>query len=394
MLSMPVIAKNNFIQSLVITFLLAFLFLIYVWDETSTFGIVSSIPYFLLLYFLFFSIGDPIISDWLRKNLNDEFKKIILFPSLLIIVYYSYLILNDANPFDGTNFLFPFLIYFPILIFIARPSKSEEIDWIDFFAFTLFLLPTTLVKFEPSTTIPFNGNGFDSVYRIVIILTTVYSFSIVRGIKDIGFYPIFKWKYLGIALLSWVLFYSFAMVVGYLTGFMQIVGHDSITSELLSKIFWGLLTVFLHTAIFEELFFRGILQNMLAKRIKQSANWKIFWNWGLGILIIFSLLVGYTLEGNLQWLPALVTIFIFIAANLIEKRSKATIGAFTAMAITSVLFGLVHYHAGSIVYISLASIAGWAYGYTYYKTKNVFYSALVHTLVNNTFLIIGIELLK
>ena len=84
----------------------------------------------------------------------------------------------------------------------------------------------------------------------------------------------------------------------------------------------------------------------------------------------------------------------FIAAYLIEKRSKATIGAFTAMAIASVLFGLVHYHAGSIVYISLASIAGWAYGYTYYKTRNVFYSALVHTLVNNTFLIIGIELLK
>ena len=175
---------------------------------------------------------------------------------------------------------------------------------------------------------------------------------------------------------------------------MKIVGHDSITSELLSKIFWGLLTVFLHTAIFEELFFRGILQNMLAKRIEQSNVWKTFWKWGLVILLLFSLLVGYTIEGNLQWLPAIITLLIFLAAYLIEKRSKVNLGAFTSLAITSVIFGLVHYHAGSIVYISLASIAGWAYGYTYYKTKNVFYSALVHALVNNTFLIIGIELAK
>ena len=391
---MPVEAKKIFTKSLVITFSLAFLLLIYIWDETSTFEIVSSFPYFIILYFIFFSIGNPTISDWFSRELNGELKRLILFPSILIIIYYSYIILNGANPFDGTNFLFPFLIYFPMLIYSSRSSESNKIDWIDFFTVTLFLLPITLVKFEPSTSIPFNGNGFDSVFRITIILTAVYSFSIVRGIKDVGFYPIFKWKYLGVALLSWVSFYSFAILVGYLTHFLEFVGHDSITADLLSKILWGLVSVFLHTAIFEELFFRGILQNMLAKKIKQSAQWKAFWGWGLGILFLFSLLVGYTIDGSLQWLPALMTLSIFIAAYLIEKNSKATLGAFTAMAIASVIFGLVHYHAGSIVYISLASLAGWAYGYTYYKTKNVFYSALVHALVNNTFLIVGIELLK
>lgn len=394
MLIMPAEAKRKVIKSLIITSLLALLLLLFVWGETTISGFLSSIPFFIFLYFLFFSIGDPIISNWFQKELNGELKKNIIFPTLLIAVYYSYLLLNGANPFKGTNFLFPYLIYFPVLIFTARSSKSDNLDWIDFFTFVLFLLPTTLVTFEPGSSMPFNGNGFDSVYRLAIILTAVYSFSVIRGIKDVGFYPIFKWKYLGTALLSWAAFYSFAIVVGYLTNFMKIVGHDSITSELLSKIFWGLLAVFLHTALFEELFFRGLLQNMFSKKIEQTNNWKIFWKWGLGILILFSLLAGYTLEGGLQWLPALVTISLFIAAFVIERNGKSEVGAFTALAITSVIFALVHYHSGSIVYISLASIAGWAYGYTYYKTKNVFYSALVHTLVNNTALIIGIELMK
>ncbi|VAX15834.1 hypothetical protein MNBD_IGNAVI01-782 [hydrothermal vent metagenome] len=387
-------AKREVIKSFIITSLLALLLLIYVWGEATISGFLSSIPFFIFLYFFFFSIGDPIISDWFQNKLNGELKKNIIFPTLLIVVYYSYLLLNGADPFKGTNFLFPFLVYFPVLMFTAKRDNLGSIDWVDFFTFTLFLLPITLVKFEPNTSMPFGGNGFDSVYRVAIILTAVYSFSVVRGVRDVGFYPIFKWKYLGYALLSWTAFYSFAIVIGYLTNFMKIVGHDSITFELLSKIFWGLLTVFLHTALFEELFFRGLLQNLFSKRIKQSNDWKIFWKWGLGILILFSLLTGYTLEGGLKWLPALVTISLFVAAFVIEGREKSEVGAFTALAITSVIFGLVHYHAGSIVFISLASIAGWAYGYTYYKTKNVFYSALVHTLVNNTALIIGIELMK
>jgi membrane protease YdiL (CAAX protease family) len=119
-----------------------------------------------------------------------------------------------------------------------------------------------------------------------------------------------------------------------------------------------------------------------------------FWKWGLGILFILSVLVGYTLKGNMQWFPALVTLVIFLAAYLIEKSGKFNMGVYTALAITGVIFGLVHYHAGSIIYIGFASIAGWAYGYTWIKTRNVFYAALVHALVGSSALIFGLELMK
>ena len=100
------------------------------------------------------------------------------------------------------------------------------------------------------------------------------------------------------------------------------------------------------------------------------------------------------MKGNMQWFPALITIFLFLAAYFIERSGTNPKGTYTALAIASVLFGLVHYHSGSIIFVGLASIGGWAYGFTYIKTKNVFYAALVHALVNNSHLIFGLALMK
>jgi membrane protease YdiL (CAAX protease family) len=75
---------------------------------------------------------------------------------------------------------------------------------------------------------------------------------------------------------------------------------------------------------------------------------------------------------------------------LIERHKFEKLGTYTALAITSVFFGLVHFHSGSMLFVGLASVAGWAYGYTYLKTQNVFYAALVHTLVNSSELLFHI----
>ena len=84
------------------------------------------------------------------------------------------------------------------------------------------------------------------------------------------------------------------------------------------------------------------------------------------------------------------TALLFGAAYLIERHKFENLGTYTALAITSVFFGLVHFHAGSMLFVGLASVAGWAYGYTYLKTQNVFYAALVHTLVNSSELLFHI----
>ncbi|MEZ4902740.1 MAG: CPBP family intramembrane glutamic endopeptidase [Spirosomataceae bacterium] len=142
--------------------------------------------------------------------------------------------------------------------------------------------------------------------------------------------------------------------------------------------------IFIGTALFEELFLRGLLQNILSKKINQSGKWHLYWKWGFALFLVLSFWIGYFVQFKMAWFPVLITVLIFIPAYFIEKKQVQLHGFYTALAITSVFFGLVHFHSGSLLFVGLASVAGWAYGYTYMKTQSVFYAALVHTLVNSS----------
>ena len=372
---------------------LTVLFIIFNLQQEHLRGALISLPFFIVFYFLLFSIGREKISAQFRFWLNSEVKKIVIFPALLIILHFTYILIIGKNPFQGAISMIPYLVFFPVLVFASRRNDIKTIDWLDFVTFVIFLLPVTLIDTNPSGNLPEVGNDFDSTYRIMIMLISVYAFGIVRGLDDIGFFPEFKIKKLITTLWVWLAFYALVFIVGYSVNFIKIIGHDSISTDLVRKIALTLITTFLHTALFEELFFRGILQNLLAKRIGQAKTWTVLWKWGFGILFILSILVGYTLKGNMQWFPAMVTVIIFLAAFYIERSGVFEKGVYVALAITGVTFGLVHYHAGSIIYIGFPGIAGWAYGYTWIKTRNVFYAALVHTLVNSSALIFGLEMM-
>ena len=381
-------------QSVLWTTILAILFLLLNRTESSMAGLLISMPFFLILYFLFFSIGRKEIAARVKNWIGTDIRKVIVFPVFLLILYCIYLLLNGQSPLQGALALVPYLIVFPLLLFVLSRHRVKKIDWMDFTAFVIYLLLANFVKVEPSGNLPFRGEELDSIYRIALMVMAVYSFSIIRGLDDIGFFPVLNWKNLWTAVWVWAAFYLFVFIVGYQINFIKIVGHDTVNSELLRKIGITLLITFLHTAIFEELFFRGILQNMLNKRIAQAKTWKIFLIIGFAILLPLAFLVGYTLKGGMQWFPAFMVTLIFAAAYLIERSGKSNSGVYTALAITSAIFGLVHYHSGAIIYIGFACLAGWAYGYTYIQTKNVFYSALVHTLVNSSVVIFGLEFVK
>lgn len=385
--------SRSLMRSAAYTGLLSVLFVFFTWADNPPADILTALPYFIVLYFLLFSAGRPEVSDWLREKMKGNIRLIFLFPVLLVTLYFSYIIINGENPLTGTTFLFPYLLFFPVLLFAAYENKTQKTGWFDFIAFVLFFFPVTLLEAGPSD-LPFNGSGFDSVYRISVMLLAVFAFVTIRNIRDVGFYPLFKWKYLFTTLWVWLVFYAFAFAIGYAVHFITLSEQHSIDFTSFEKIIKRTLRIFLHTALFEELVFRGLLQNMLAKRIGHSDSWKISWMRGLVILTVLALLTGYTLKGGMQWFPALVTVVLCAAAYGMERTGKAKTGAYTALAISSVIFGLVHAHVGSAIFVGLAAIGGWAYGYVYLKTGNVFYAALLHALVNVTPLLFGLELAK
>jgi len=386
--------NRELIRSVFWTVFLTVLFLLFNGSADRLHFVLITVPFFIVLYFLFFSIGKEVVSSGIKKWIGSDILRMLVFPFLLLVLYFVYVLLNQRNPVQGTLALVPYLVIFPWLLFLVRRYRTKKIDWLDFTIFVIFLLFTNFIKVEPSGNLPFAGKDFGSVYKIALMLIAVYTFGTIRGLDDIGLVPVLNLKYLWTAIWVWFVFYLFVVVVGYSVNFIKYIGHDSVTKELIAKIGLTLVVTFLNTAIFEELFFRGILQNMLMKRIRQAKSWKIFWLCGLLISIPLAFLVGYTLKGGMQWFPALMVMLIFIAAGLIERVGKNSSGVYTALAITSTIFGLVHYHSGAIIYIGFACVAGWAYGYTYIKTKNVFYSAIVHTLVNSSVLIFGLEFVK
>ncbi len=380
-------------KSLLYTALLTLIFILFSRQANTTADIMIAAPFFVILYFVFFTIGKPAIGDWCRNRLQGNIRRIILFPLLLLLLFYGYMACNGVNPFKGTLFLVPYLLFFPVLAYAARDNSKPGIDWFDFVVFFLYFFPVTLVKVDPSGNLPFHGSGFDSVYRITVMLSAIFAFSVVRNLRDVGAYPVFRWKFLFTVLWVWAVFYVCIFAIGYGVNFIRPGESQPWDIARVETIARRVLSIFLHTALFEELVFRGLLQNMMHKRITQ-ASWQSFWKWGLGILVAFSLLAGYGLKGNMQWFPALITVLLFGAAWFLEKAHKQASGVYTALAITSVIFGLVHFHSGSIIFTALACVGGWAYGYVYLKTKNIFYAALLHALVNASPLILGLELAK
>lgn len=376
------------------TFFLTVLFLLFNGSADRMPDVLLTLPFFIVLYFLFFSAGKEVVSSGIRKWIGSDILRMLVFPFVLLVLYFFYVLLNQRNPLLGTLALVLYLVIFPGLLFLVRRYRTQQIDWLDFTTFVIFLLLTIFIKVDPSGNLPFAGKDFGSVYKISLMLIAVLAYGTIRGLNDIGFVPVLNLKFLWTAVWVWFVFYLFVVVVGYSVDFIKYIGHELVTKELITKIGLTLVVTFLNTAIFEELFFRGILQNMLMKRIGQSKSWKIFWLCGLLIAIPLAFLVGYTLKGGMQWFPALMVTLIFAAAGLIEQAGRNSSGIYTALAITSAIFGLVHYHSGAIIYIGFACVAGWAYGYTYIKTKNVFYCAIVHTLVNSSVLIFGLEFVK
>jgi len=51
-------------------------------------------------------------------------------------------------------------------------------------------------------------------------------------------------------------------------------------------------------------------------------------------------------------------------------------------------------HAGSIIFVALAIVARWAYGYLYFRTRQLLYPVLVHTLINASPMLLGVVPVK
>jgi hypothetical protein len=168
---------------------------------------------------------------------------------------------------------------------------------------------------------PYSGLG--SLPKLYLADVALYLYLVVRRLHGVGFSFVPRLNDIKIGVREWLFFLPIALGLGFATHFIWFVPrHPSV-----GHVVGALLVTFLLTAIPEELFFRGILQNLLEPRV----------------------------------------------------------GRMWALVVTACLFGLSHFHKGAAFnwrYVMIAAVAGIFYGRAWRARRRLFASSLTHTLVD------------
>lgn len=198
-------------------------------------------------------------------------------------------------------------------------NLPPQFTWQDFVALFGIALILELRLFSGAW--PYAGLG--SLPKLYLCDVALYLYIVVRRLNGIGYSFIPTFNDLKIGVREWAFFLPIALGLGFATRFISFYPRR----PSLGHVAAALLITFLLTAIPEELFFRGILQNLLEPRL----------------------------------------------------------GRLKALILTACLFGLSHFHKGAAFnwrYVLLAAIAGIFYGRAWMTKRHLFASALTHTLVD------------
>ncbi len=210
---------------------------------------------------------------------------------------------------------------FPVVLAALVPDWTAEprFFWRD--AVVMLALAAVLELGLLSPAWPYRGLG--SLPKIYLADVALYVYLVMRGIRGMGYSFAFSRRTLPIALRELLFFAPFGIGLGLALKF--IAYQPRLPSPV--TVVAAVLVTFLLTAVPEELFFRGILQNLLERRIGRRG----------------------------------------------------------ALVLTSVLFGLSHFHKGAAFnwrYVLLATIAGIFYGRAWRAERKVLTSSITHTAVD------------
>jgi len=304
---------------------LIFVVLLYgFWTQVQTAGIIASlggrnIPsafacfalMLAMLWYLGFGAAD-VVNRWLKTPMAR-----VVAPALLVIPYLVF-----AIPRGEFRWIYAIgLAGLPVVLAaILEYSKLEQkFTWQD--GVVLLTIAVVLEVRIFSGAWPYNGLG--SLPKLYLADVALYLYLIVRQLEGVGFSFVPHLNDVFVGVREWLFFLPFALGLGFALHFIGFFPrHPSV-----GHIVGALLVVFLLTAVPEELFFRGIVQNLLEPRL----------------------------------------------------------GRMWALVLTACLFGLSHFHKGAAFnwrYVILAAIAGVFYGRAWRARRHLFASSLTHTLVD------------
>ena len=201
----------------------------------------------------------------------------------------------------------------------AAPGRRVTLQWPDLVSLALLGLPIVMRWLHGAYPHP----ALSAMPKLLLTDAALYGFLVVRQLEDVGYDFRPRWRDLLIGLRELLFFAPFGIGLGFVLHF---IGFHRLAPTL-----WGFvagwITTFILIAIPEELFFRGILLNLLERRM----------------------------------------------------------GPRTALLISAVIFGFSHFNKRAVFnwrYIILATIAGIFYGRAWRNRRRLFTSGITHATVD------------
>lgn len=255
------------------------------------------------------------LDKWVRERLCRKVPQ-ILAPLSLIAAYLVFAI--PRGDFSWSMCLGMAAIILAITLLLRQAGTQP--DWHDWLVLAILGISVDMHFFDRAWPIA----GLSGMPKLMFVDAGLYGYLVVRPIAGVGFDFRLKLSDIGIGLREFFYFAPIAILVGFALGFLHF--HRTLGSPLAFGAGW-LFTLFF-VALPEELFFRGLMLNMLERRI----------------------------------------------------------GTARALAITSLLFGLAHFNKRAAYfnwrYVILAAVAGVFYGRAWLARRRVPASAITHATVD------------
>ncbi len=237
--------------------------------------------------------------------------------ALLIVPYLVFSIPRGEFRLDLCLGMLALLLAFGALLSTA---KSEKGDWHDWLALALLGISVDLHFFDGA----FPVGGLTGLSKLIFVDAGLYGYLVIRPIGGVGFDWRARWRDLGVGLREFVFFTPIAIALGLAMAFL----HIHRTPGNPAQFFAGWIFTIFFIAMPEELFFRGLLLNLIERHL------------------------------GMRW----------------------------ALAITAVLFGLAHFNKRAAYfnwrYVILASIAAVFYGRAWMDRRRLFTSSITHATVD------------
>jgi membrane protease YdiL (CAAX protease family) len=282
------------------------------------FGVTVELPAalsFILLLAPYWAFGFG-LNEWLRNHLRNKF----LTPLLLLTAYLVFALPTGHFRWDMCLGMAALVLVISLLLQHADATSRATPDWHDWLVLALLGISVDLHFFDQAWPIA----GFTGLSKLLFVDAGLYGYLVIRPIGGIGFDFRATLSDLGIGLREFLFYSPIAIALGFVLQFLHF--HRTLSTPLAFAAGW-LFTLFF-VAMPEEIFFRGLMLNMLERRI----------------------------------------------------------GTNRALAFTSILFGLAHFNKRTQYfnwrYVMLAAIAGIFYGRAWLARRRLIASSITHAMVD------------